>query len=108
MAVITATMAITLDDVIVSGLGWGTDPWGAGGWGNSNTNATVGHPATLAVQLDGVQVSSAVVSGHNAIIGFTLDDVLVAITATNSAIPPDVAAVDYFIEIRSFTERRRI
>ena len=87
---ITATMAFTLDDVTV------------------DSSATLGQSATLAVQLGDIQVSSTVVLGHTAIIGFTLDDISVAMTATNTASPPVITVIDYFIEIRSFTERRRI
>ena len=87
---ITATMAFTLDGVAVA------------------SSATLGHSATLAVQLGDIQVSSTVVLGHTAIIGFTLDDISVAMTATNSPSPPVITVIDYFIEIRSFTERRRI
>ena len=76
----------------------------------ANPIATVraGISATLAIVLDGITVNSAVVLGHSALMAFTLDDVLVAMTATNTSAPPVTGVQGYFIEIRSFTDRRRI
>jgi hypothetical protein len=88
----SATSAITLDGITFA----------------ASATAVSGKSATLAIVLDDITVNSAVVSGHSATMAFTLDDVLVAMTATNSNAPPVTAVQDYFIEIRSFTDRRRI
>ena len=87
-----ATSAFTLDSITFA----------------ASATAVSGKSATLAIVLDDITVNSAVVSGHSATMAFTLDDVLVAMTATNSNAPPVTAVQDYFIEIRSFTDRRRI
>jgi hypothetical protein len=88
----SATSAITLDGITFA----------------ASATAASGISATLAIVLDDITVNSAVVLGHSATMAFTLDDVLVAMTATNSNAPPVTAVQDYFIEIRSFTDRRRI
>ena len=68
--------------------------------------AATGVTATLAVVLDGISFDGAIVSGHNATIAFTLDDIDVLMSATNSSGPPTPGLLQTLIEIRSFTERR--
>ena len=89
-ASLTATLAVTLDGIVFAATA-------------TNGNAIT---ATLAVTLDGISFDGAIVSGHNATIAFTLDDIGVLMSATNSSGPPTPGLLQTLIEIRSFTERR--